>query len=89
MSDLEGTEAIARIERTYRNTRCLDALSTRGGFRARTMESWVDFYRRLAFEAQERAAVAPPSDRAALQRTAAEWAELADWVERQHQREAA
>lgn len=51
---------------------------------------WEDFYRLLALEAQERAAQATsPSNRAALEKTAAEWAELAHWVEQQHQNAAA
>jgi hypothetical protein len=47
------------------------------------MDSWESFYRRLALEARERAAQATsPSARAALEKAAAEWSELADWVER-------
>jgi hypothetical protein len=49
------------------------------------MTSWENFYRRLALEARERALQATSaSTRAAFERVAAEWSELADWVERQH-----
>jgi hypothetical protein len=49
------------------------------------MTSWENFYRRLALEARERALQArSASTRAAFERVAAEWSELADWVERQH-----
>jgi hypothetical protein len=51
------------------------------------MYFWENFYRRLALEARERAAQAPsPSARAALEEAAAEWSELAEWVERQHEK---
>jgi len=54
------------------------------------MSEWENFYRRLAREARERAAQATnPSTRAALEKVASEWSELADWVERQHKRAAA
>jgi hypothetical protein len=54
------------------------------------MDSWENFYRGLAVEARERAASATtPSERSALEKVAAEWSELADWVERQHERTAA
>jgi hypothetical protein len=54
------------------------------------MDRWENFYRRLALEARERAAQATtPSVRAALEEAAAEWSELADWVERQHEKAAA
>jgi hypothetical protein len=54
------------------------------------MNSWEDFYRVLALEARERAAQATsPSERAAFEQAAAEWAELANWVEQQHQNAAA
>jgi hypothetical protein len=58
--------------------------------KAITMYFWENFYRRLALEARERAAQAPsPSARAALEEAAAEWSELAEWVERQHEKAAA
>jgi hypothetical protein len=54
------------------------------------MDSWENFYRQLAHEARERAAQATsPSSRAALEDAAAEWSELADWIERQHKKAAA
>ena len=54
------------------------------------MNEWENFYRRLALEARERAAQATsPSTRAALEKVASEWSELADWVEQQHTRAAA
>jgi hypothetical protein len=54
------------------------------------MNSWEDFYRRLALEAEERVAQATePSTKAALEEVAAEWSELADWVERQQKKAAA
>ena len=54
------------------------------------MDSWENFYRRLALEAQERAAQATnPFTQAALEEAAAEWSELADWVEQQQKKAAA
>jgi hypothetical protein len=54
------------------------------------MDSWESFYRRLALEAQERAAQATnPTTQAALEEVAADWWDLADWVERQHKKAAA
>ena len=54
------------------------------------MDSWENFYRRLALEARERAAQATnPTAKAALEEVAAEWSELADWVERQQKKAAA
>jgi hypothetical protein len=54
------------------------------------MDSWENFYRRLALEARKRAAQATsPSSSAALEKAAAEWLVLADWVERQHKKAAA
>jgi hypothetical protein len=54
------------------------------------MESRENFYRRLALEARERAAQATsPSARAVFEKAAAEWSELADWVERQDKKAAA
>jgi hypothetical protein len=67
-------------------------LSIEGHHNARfsRMEPWENFYRQLALEARERAAQATsPSSRAALEKAAAEWSELADWVERRHEKAAA
>jgi hypothetical protein len=75
-------------------TRRLDAFDRHRGARAQArpfrMDSWKNFYRRLALEARERAAQATsPSTRAGLEQVAAEWSELADWVERQQKKAAA
>src|SRR5262245_35106750 len=54
------------------------------------MNSWVNFYQRLAREARERAAQATsPSVRAAFEQAAVEWLELAEWAERQDRKPAA
>src|SRR5262245_1671620 len=54
------------------------------------MNSWVNFYQRLAREARERAAQATsPSVRAAFEQAAVEWLELAEWAERQDKKPAA
>jgi hypothetical protein len=54
------------------------------------MDSWENFYRRLALEARERAAEATnPPTKTALEEAAADWSELADWVERQQKKAAA
>jgi hypothetical protein len=48
------------------------------------MNSWENFYQRLARETRERAAQATsPSARAAFEQAAVEWSELAKWAERQ------
>jgi hypothetical protein len=47
------------------------------------MSPWQDFYRRLALEARERAALAvDASSRMAFERVADDWAALAEWVKR-------
>jgi hypothetical protein len=52
------------------------------------MSPWQDFYRRLALEARERAALAvdASSSRIAFERVADDWAALAEWVKRRHSR---
>ena len=49
------------------------------------MSTWQAFYDRLSIEARQRArAASDPAVKAAFEKVAVDWSELAEWVRRRH-----